>query len=89
MVTMAIAALILGVTVGLRYSVWGLLAFLSAVVLAMPPVMMLSSIPLASAAVATMTAISTMQIGFLAGAYSTQIGFVRRSLHLGPSVVNQ
>jgi hypothetical protein len=89
MATMALAAVLLGAVLGLRFSAWALLPCLSATVLTMSGVMLLSAVPFFSTAAATFLAVSGMQIGYLAGSYAAETGIVRSSLRSASSVVNQ
>jgi hypothetical protein len=89
MAAMALAALLLGAVLGLRYNAWALLLCLAATVLVMSGVMLLSASLTASTAIAIILVVAAMQIGYLSGAYAVQIGLIRRSPRSAPFVINR
>jgi hypothetical protein len=89
MAAMAIAALLFGAALGLRYNAWALLLCLGATVLVMSSVMLVSASPISSTALALILALTAMQIGFLAGSYAAEIGGIRSSRRSAPFVISQ
>jgi hypothetical protein len=89
MVTLAIAALVLGGVIGLRYNAWALLLCLCASVPVMTAVMLVSGSSISSTALEIILALASTQVGYLGGAYVAQIGQARRPARPAPFVVNR
>ncbi len=89
MATLAIAALVLGAVLGLRYNAWALLLCLCATVPVMAAVTMMSGGSISSTAIEIILVLASTQVGYLGGAYVAQIGQTRRSSRSAPFVVNR
>lgn len=82
MVAMVVVALIGGALLGTRFNVWALLICLGATVPLTSSAMLLGSSSLASTTITTFVVITGAQIGYLAGAYATQAGMLRRAIRI-------
>lgn len=78
-----------GALLGLRFNVWALLLCLGATIPATTIVMLLSSGRLTSAMLGAFALVTSMEVGYLAGAYVAQIGMLRRAVRLAPSSINR
>ena len=90
MVAMSTAALLViapmfGALLGLRFNVWALLVCLSAVVPVTIAVMLISSCGFMATMLTAFLLVTSIEVGYLAGAYTAQTGTLRRALRLAPS----
>jgi hypothetical protein len=89
MVAMTVLALIGGALLGTRFNVWALLVCLGAMMVLTTGTMMLTSCGVTSTMIATCIIVTGAEIGYLAGAYATQAGMLRRALRLASSPINR
>ena len=85
MAAMLPIALTFGALLGLRFNVWALVACLCAAVPATTAVMLISSGTLSAAMLAAFLLVTSMEIGYLAGAYAT--GVLWRTAQSAPSSI--
>lgn len=89
MLAMAVIALIGGTLLGTRFNVWALLVCLGATVLLTSDAMLLASFGLVATMITTFVVITSVQIGYLAGAYATQAGMLRRVIRVASFPVDR
>jgi hypothetical protein len=87
------AALVIGLTLGavlgLRFNVWALLVCLAATIPVATAAMFISSHSLSSAMLAAFLYVTSMEVGYLAGAYAAQMDMLRRAARLQASSINR
>ena len=89
MAALLVVAPIFGALLGLRLNVWALLVCLSAVVPVTTAVMLLSSCSFAATMPTAFLLVTSIEVGYLAGAYAAQTSMLRRALRVAPSAANR
>jgi hypothetical protein len=89
MVATIVLALIGGALLGTRFNVWALLVCLGTIVMLTTGTMSLASYSLTLTMIVAFVAVTSAQIGYLAGAYAAHAGMLRRALRLASFPVDR